>query len=393
MPTIQPHLLAPALAALLLAACASSLQPSGSALTCTAPLPSLAPSGIGKLSVLATATLPRQATNTLIDFGGISGLDYSPQAQRWVMISDDRSQRAPARFYEADIRYDAAGFSRLDVLRVQPLRQADGGYFPSKRESGEVPDAESIRIDPCQGGLVWSSEGDRKLGLDPFIRRTTLDGRYSGTIPLPANLRMYPKEDRGVRDNLALEGLTFTQGGKVLWASMEAPLYEDGPPPGTERGAYTRFSRIDLASGNRRQYAYPLDAVPVAGSYGEKRADNGVSEILAIDDQHLLVIERSGHEVGKGAFEFDVRLYEATVTGASEVLELPSLNGAAFIPLKKRLLLHLNQAGIGRIDNIEAASWGPRLADGRATLLLASDDNFADNQVSQFILLAVDPAH
>ncbi|GAB3255792.1 esterase-like activity of phytase family protein [Chitinimonas naiadis] len=389
MPTRQPHLLATALIALLLAACAT---PPVHTLTCTAPLPSLAPTGIGKLSVLATTTLPRQATNTLIDFGGISGLDYNPQTQRWVMISDDRSQRAPARLYTADIRYGAAGFSRLEVLQVQPLRQADGGYFPSKREGGDVPDAESIRVDPCQGGLVWSSEGDRKLGLHPFIRRATDDGRYSGTIPLPTNLRMVPGQERGVRDNLALEGLTFTQGGKVLWTSMEAPRYQDGPLPSTEHGAYTRFSRIDLAGGNSRQYAYPLDAVPVAGSYGEKRADNGVSEILAIDDEHLLVIERSGHEVGKGAFEFDVRLYEATVTGASNVLDLPSLNGTTYTPLKKRLLLHLNQAGIGRIDNIEAASWGPRLPDGRATLLLASDDNFADNQVSQFILLTVDPA-
>lgn len=383
----RPCLLALSLASLLLGACATTPVP----LSCKAPLPSLAPASVGSLALIASTTLPRQANNTLLDYGGLSAIDYEPQSGHWYLISDDRSSRAPARFYEADIRYGAQGFSALQVLRVQPFRQPDGSYYPSKSVGGEVPDPESLRIDPCQDGLVWSSEGDRKLGLDPFIRRSTLDGRYSGSIALPQNLRMHPKEERGPRDNLTLEGLAFTHGGRELWASVEALLYEDGPLPGLKQGAYTRFNRIDLASGRVRQYAYPLDAIPLAGSYGEKRADNGVSEILAIDDTHLLVIERSGREVGEGAFEFDVRLYEASLAQASDVAGLASLQGAAFVPLQKRLLLHLNKAMPGHVDNIEGAAWGPPLPDGRAALLLVADDNFAANQVNQVILLAVEP--
>ncbi|HEY9104521.1 esterase-like activity of phytase family protein [Chitinimonas sp.] len=381
------RLLALSLTSLLLAACATTPAP----LSCKAPATPLAPASIGRLALVAQATLPRQPNNLMLDYGGISAIDYEPQSGHWYLISDDRSSRAPARFYEADIRYGAQGFSSLQVLRVQPFRQPDGSYYPPKSVAGEVPDPESLRIDPCQGGLIWSSEGDRKLGLDPFIRRSTLDGRYTGSIALPQNLRMHPKEMRGPRDNLTLEGLAFTQGGRELWASVEAPLYEDGPLPDLTQGAYTRFNRIDLASGKVRQYAYPLDAIPLPGSYGEKRADQGVSEILAIDDTHLLVIERSGREVGDGAFDFDIRLYEATLGQASDVAGLASLQGTAFVPMQKRLLLHLNEAGLGHVDNIEGAAWGPPLPDGRAALVLVADDNFAANQLNQMILLAVEP--
>jgi hypothetical protein len=57
--------------------------------------------------------------------------------------------------------------------------------------------------------------------------------------------------------------------------------------------------------------------------------------------------------------------------------------------MSKRLVLDLDQAGIGLVDNIEAAAWGPRLPNGNATLMLVSDDNFAPHQVNQFLAFEV----
>jgi hypothetical protein len=41
------------------------------------------------------------------------------------------------------------------------------------------------------------------------------------------------------------------------------------------------------------------------------------------------------------------------------------------------------------VDNIEGLTWGPRRVDGARTLVLVSDDNFSDKQVTQLVALAV----
>jgi 3-phytase len=40
------------------------------------------------------------------------------------------------------------------------------------------------------------------------------------------------------------------------------------------------------------------------------------------------------------------------------------------------------------VDNVEGITLGPRLPDGRRTVVLVSDDNFASREVTQFIALA-----
>lgn len=53
-------------------------------------------------------------------------------------------------------------------------------------------------------------------------------------------------------------------------------------------------------------------------------------------------------------------------------------------PLKKRLLLDLRQLGI-ELDNLEGMTLAP-LPDGSQGLLLVSDDNFRDEQVTQLLI-------
>ncbi|MET7682340.1 esterase-like activity of phytase family protein [Streptomyces sp. NPDC005423] len=40
-------------------------------------------------------------------------------------------------------------------------------------------------------------------------------------------------------------------------------------------------------------------------------------------------------------------------------------------------------------DNTEGMTWGPTLRDGERTLVLVSDDNFADDAVTQFVALGI----
>jgi hypothetical protein len=81
--------------------------------------------------------------------------------------------------------------------------------------------------------------------------------------------------------------------------------------------------------------------------------------------------------------------------GASDVASVDSLATAEGVtPVRKRLLLDLGDlAGLSprlsSLDNFEGLAFGPRLADGSASLLLVSDDNFDKTQVTSFLLLRV----
>jgi hypothetical protein len=46
-------------------------------------------------------------------------------------------------------------------------------------------------------------------------------------------------------------------------------------------------------------------------------------------------------------------------------------------------------AGIRHLDNVEGITLGPRLSDGRQSVVLVADDNFNDEQVTQFYAFAM----
>jgi len=347
-----------------------------------------APVPASTLRFLGSAVVPRRANGLTRFFGGISGADRDPATDIWYLLSDDRSERAPARFYTAHISLDAGGIHSIRITGVVPLKQAGGRNYPSPKDGGEVPNPEALRLEPTSGDLLWSSEGDRTRGLQPFVRRATKDGAFVSELGLPENLKLNQHLEIGARDNLSVEGLAFAPNGS-LWVSMEAPLYQDGPLPSVTNGAFVRFTHLDQRGTALAQYAYPLDPIPIAATGGKRRANNGVSEILALDDRTLLVVERSGYEIDELVFKFAVRIYEATVAEATDVLRTGSLARARFVPMSKRLMLDLNTAAIGEIDNIEAAAWGPQLADGNRSLLLISDDNFNPAQINQFLAFEV----
>jgi hypothetical protein len=53
--------------------------------------------------------------------------------------------------------------------------------------------------------------------------------------------------------------------------------------------------------------------------------------------------------------------------------------------IRKKLVLDLATLGI-KLDNLEGMTIGPRLADSSQSLILVSDDNFSNNQFTQFLV-------
>lgn len=329
--------------------------------------------------------------------GGLSAISYDAKSGTYYVISDDRSQTGPARYYTAHVDFTDGTLKGVELTGTHPWLRPDGTTFPptSTATTTVAPDPEGIAVDPRDGTLVWTSEGERIVASDgpallgdPWIRRATTTGAYTGQLPLPPQLHMNFQEF-GPRRNQTLEGVTFTPDGRRIVTAMEDPLYQDGDDPTPEHGALTRITVHDARTGQPlAQYAYPLEplfATPPAGS-----ADtNGVSDIVALDRDRFLVLERASIYTDNN---WKARIYLVDLHGATDVLGRDSLTDASaqrVQPVRKTLVTDLSEVpGLPRVDNVEGITLGPRLPDGRRTVVLVSDDNFAPRQTTQFIAFA-----
>lgn len=342
------------------------------------------------LRLIGTATLPHGMDFMGSMVGGISGIDYDPVQDQWVLLSDDRSALQPARFYTAQLRYGDDALAPPHLTGLFTLRQPDGRPFPSRLQAhrggpaaGEVPDPEAVRWLPGGASLLWTSEGDFARGFGPALRESRADGAAARHYALPAGFQPQSGGGNGPRANATLEGLALSPDGRTAWLAMEAAWRQDGPLPTPQvPGGPLRITALDVASGRAvRQIAYVPDAVPRERRIPWGPRLNGVSEILADGPDHLLVLERA-YSAGAG---FSSRLYRIDTRAGSDTLELDRLTPGNHVPAAKTLVASFPDPGLPEADNLEAMAWGPPLPGGRRVIVFASDDNFNPAQATQFI--------
>ncbi|SDI29500.1 Uncharacterized conserved protein [Alteribacillus persepolensis] len=344
---------------------------------------------------IGSETLPNDLSYKGTLAGGLSGISYHPKNNKWVVLSDDRSDINPARFYTAKLHYNSKDFQNVQLIDVTYFKQPDGTFYPDRGQylsemTGVVPDPESIRINPENGHIWYTSEGDRSLGLNPYIHQVAWDGSYLSEIPVTDTIKMDGQSEKGFRNNLALEGASFSADGQTFWTAMEGPLLQDDKLPTPDSGALSRITQYDSNGNVLAEYAYPIDAIPEEPGEG-KHADNGVTEILSINEHELLVLERASVQSDDGDYSNYVRMYKIDINGATDIQELESIKGKNINPVKKELISDVNTLGLDKVDNIEGMSWGKRLPNGNDSLVLVSDNNFNDSQITQFIALEVIP--
>lgn len=357
---------------------------------------------VSALRLIGQQVLPRRGVFEGTVVGGLSGIDYDAANDRYVLVSDDRtttdSANAP-RMYFAALRFDAASFSAVQFQSTFKMKQPNGADYPKVPEP-LVADPESVRFDPVSGNLLWVSEGDRTLTatpqriIDPFIREIRTDGTHVREYTLPAMFKMSATEN-GPRGNAVFEGLAITPDKSKTVVLMEGPLFADGAAPTTAAGALSRITVFDRASGvASAQYAYPIEKVQAQPSPAGSFTVNGPTEILALSNTRFLVLERS---FSVGVVGNQVRLYEIDIAKASNVLAVAALAAGNHTPVTKRLVLDFEtlKAQLGGIANLEGMTFGPRLANGRESLVVVADDNFpaADSETdrNQFLVFEVLP--
>ena len=356
--------------------------------------------------VFPTGFIPSGVSGTVngveTPIGGLSGVTYDALNNRYYAISDDRSQVAPARFYTF-----SANLPQVTFTNVTTLKDANGNLFPLNSL-----DPEGIAL-TNNNTVFISSEGEVNPSVgrvtNPFINEFSLTTKQQiRSLPIPT--KFLPVVDdtngngvidagdvqlSGVRNNLAFESLTIAPDQKTLYTATESALFQDGAIASLTNGSRSRILQYNLITGEpEKEYLYNVDTIPATPNPTTGSADNGLVDLLAIDNRGtLLALERS-FSTGVGN---TIRIYQVSLQGATDISFVDSLNNlsseqvAAIQPVEKRLLLNLNSLNLPNgTDNIEGITFGPVLPDGRQSIVLVSDNNFSQSQFTQVLTLGAD---
>ena len=327
-----------------------------------------------ELGFLGQAVTPYGTSFGGLQIGGLSALTYDAESDAFLALSDDRSPQARFFTVRLDLSDGALSTGDQSFTGVQILANQAGQPFAN----GSI-DPEELAI-AGDGSLYLSSEGDANALVAPFVGTFSAYGAQTGSLPAGADYLPTANQSSGIRNNLAFEALTLSPDGRRLFVGTENALHQDGPAADLYTGSPSRVVEYDTATGRAvREYTYrtePVQDVPTpAGAF----ANNGLVESLALDDRGtLLALERS---FSTGVPGNDIRLFIARPDPAGA-------DASGRVPLRKELVLDFDGLGIA-LDNVEGMTFGPDLPDGRRTLVLVSDDNFSETQVTQFLAFAV----
>jgi 3-phytase/alkaline phosphatase D len=345
--------------------------------------------------LIGTVDIPTGTQFEGTEIGGLSSITYDPHRDVYHAISDDQGTIDPVRYYTLDIdvsdgRLDPGDITFLGVTNI--LNASGAPYAPGSL------DPEGLTL--AHGGqLYFSSEGfaNRTPPVDPFINRMNFNGRHTRSLEIPEKF-LPDGVSKGVRLNLGFESLNVTPDQRTLVTASEGALAQDGPAANIGQQSFARILEYRLSSGRPgSEYVYVVNPVAEAPVPPDQFRVNGLVELLPLDNVGtMLALERS-FSVGAEGLGNTIWLYEIQTQGATDVSSYPSLfpDGVteppvSFEPVTKRLILNVEEDLGIEPDNLEGMAFGPALPDGRFPLILVSDNNFAANQTTQFIVLAVE---
>ncbi len=223
-------------------------------------------------------------------------------------------------------------------------------------------DEEGICFSGITGTLFISGESDQQI-----LEYDTL-GRLTGRrLAVPS---MFGKGC--ILPNRGFEALTYHAPAKRFYAMTESPLRRDGGSGSLSLRLLSFNEKLQCVA----QYAYRMEK-PTMKDKGRAHL-HGVSEITALPDGRIAVLEREMY-VPRNYIGAKTRCRIFAVTpGAGNAIgegsEMKTLPDGAYME-KAEIAGFTTRLNLRRMNfaNYEGMCPGPRLADGRQTLLLIDD--------------------
>jgi hypothetical protein len=343
-----------------------------------------------KLSIdfLGEYQLPKQNFQDTV-VGGLSGITYDRNTRQFYVISDDRSERGDARFYTMNLSLnpEQTKLEQVTIKEVTFLKD-----LQEKNYAKGTIDPEGIGFSP-RNTLFISSEGNIAQGIAPSLGEYDLKtGKLIQSLQIPKRFLPNPSQDapQGIRNNLGFESLTLGISSTLkddpfrLFTATENALIQDNPTEIPDDAIKNRLLHYVVNPFGSpvlvAEHLYLLEPLPENARY------HGLCELLAFEKEgYLLSLERT-----LGLTGFDAKIFQVVTADATDTSRVESLRGnlGKIRPMRKQLLLDLSVLGI-ELDNLEGMTFGPRLKDGSLSLFVVSDDNFRDDQITQFLLFRI----
>lgn len=374
------------------------------------------------IELLGSASIPASATdlsgltellagefphNRLGSFG--SGIDSLNRDNLYIACNDrgplDGATRFRPRIQTLRILINPASAQPVEVHHIattllsdessQPFTGFYGRFDEADQTKGLRLDPEGIRAEP--DGSFWLADE-----YGPWIDQYSAAGTRTRRIPIPDKFiietpsqdptrELPPTSTKGRQANRGFEGLARSPDGSKLWAILQSPLIQDNALDERAKRAGLNIRILEITikgpkAGTTRELVYQLE-----------KASNGVSEILALSDNQLLVIERDGEFAREAVWR---RLYTINISTASDVSAIDSLPREdlppEITPVTKAKFLdfcdeRFNLVGKHMPEKIEGLALGPTLADGRRTLIVTVDNDLREDVDNIFWVFAWKP--
>ncbi len=293
--------------------------------------------------------------------GGLSGLTFDGTSNILYAVSDNTSNTA-------NLVYKINIINNRDVLNLEFKSKIELETERKFMRGSNKMDSEGIAIDK-KGNLIISTE-TLFSSSSTFIKLFNSNGEFLDNISLtnkftPSYNKDFDKVKTstsssvqvvrtyynwGVRSNRGFESLTISPSNKFLFTANESPLIQD-------KANLVRIVKLANSGNNyfaNSEFLYPL----------ENNKNNGLVDLLAIDDQTLYTLERGFDEKTK---EVTSKIFKV-ILNTKSYLSIDSIDSRKELDvLSKELVLDLENLkhsfpkAFQKIDNIEGMSLGPKL--------------------------------
>ena len=341
------------------------------------------------LSAIADVTLTKGTAKSRGTYPrGLSGLTYLG-GNKYYSVCDNGVEIG---LYPCTIALESNG---LSVSSFSTIATNLAVKLPS------TSDLEACAYDPATGNIWVADEAGAT------IKEYTTNGVVVQTLSYPAILKSKRHDS-----NRGFESLTISGDGLTMWTCTEEALTIDGDISAQGSGTLVRLVKFtrDTVNGTftlAGMYPYltdgwhnPYGLEASGAAHGSGSGRRGVAALTALPDGSLLVLERecssdtAGNDFwAKLGAEFYYSVYRVSdFDSATDVKDSAYDVGLASVPVvrvaKTRVISDFTEG----LANYEGMCLGPRLSNGKATILMVTDsgDGNTSSSVLPFTLDGLD---